>query len=505
MRGRRVIAVAEAIPFAELTQGSSERLYALKGEVVARGVRAVLGIEMPRLPQAALPARVAGDPRRVAAVRAWRGAATAGISRRCSRRVRASAADSAHPQPRPAQAGRRRLAGASARWSRASAGRADPSSEPARCSSPAAECPFTCSFCDLWRCTIDGPDAGRRAAATDPRRARLARCCGEAASGSSSTTPATSSTGARSRPRTSRASPRSASRSSGVTVESHAGTLGAADARVRPAGSAAGSRWRSGSRRCIPTALARLNKRLDLDALRSRGGVASPTTGSDLRVFVLLGAPYVPAAEAVEWAVRSGELRGAARGRGRLDHPGARRQRRARAAGRARPVHAAHASPAGAGARRVRGLGPAVVTADLWDAQRLDACHACRPSRLERMRLWNETGVVEPPVACHVCANGQRTCRRAHTACRREGAREVAIVGSGFAGALLARVLARAGLRRRADRARQPPALRDRRVVDAAGEPLARAARAALRLWTTAGTWPRTAAGRRDFPSCGAA
>jgi asparagine synthase (glutamine-hydrolysing) len=42
-----VIAVAEAIPFAALTQGSTERLYALKGEIVGRGIRAVLGIEMP--------------------------------------------------------------------------------------------------------------------------------------------------------------------------------------------------------------------------------------------------------------------------------------------------------------------------------------------------------------------------------------------------------------------------------------------------------------------------
>jgi asparagine synthase (glutamine-hydrolysing) len=42
-----VIAVAEAIPFAELTDGSTERLYALKGEIVARGVRAVLGVDMP--------------------------------------------------------------------------------------------------------------------------------------------------------------------------------------------------------------------------------------------------------------------------------------------------------------------------------------------------------------------------------------------------------------------------------------------------------------------------
>jgi asparagine synthase (glutamine-hydrolysing) len=46
-----VIAVAEAIPFAELTQGSHEKLYALKGEIVSRGVRAVLGMEMPVFPK----------------------------------------------------------------------------------------------------------------------------------------------------------------------------------------------------------------------------------------------------------------------------------------------------------------------------------------------------------------------------------------------------------------------------------------------------------------------
>ena len=42
-----VIAVAEALPFAELTAGSHARLYALKGEIVSRGVRAVLGVDMP--------------------------------------------------------------------------------------------------------------------------------------------------------------------------------------------------------------------------------------------------------------------------------------------------------------------------------------------------------------------------------------------------------------------------------------------------------------------------
>ncbi|MGH7711338.1 MAG: asparagine synthase-related protein, partial [Gemmatimonadaceae bacterium] len=42
-----VIAVAEGIPFAKLTDGSHERLYALKGEIVRRGVRSVLDLEMP--------------------------------------------------------------------------------------------------------------------------------------------------------------------------------------------------------------------------------------------------------------------------------------------------------------------------------------------------------------------------------------------------------------------------------------------------------------------------
>ena len=46
-----VIAVAEAIPFAELTHGSHERLYSLKGEIVSRGVRAVLGVDMLVFPK----------------------------------------------------------------------------------------------------------------------------------------------------------------------------------------------------------------------------------------------------------------------------------------------------------------------------------------------------------------------------------------------------------------------------------------------------------------------
>lgn len=43
----RVIEIAEAIPFIELTDWDHQKLYALKGEIVARGVRQVTGVEMP--------------------------------------------------------------------------------------------------------------------------------------------------------------------------------------------------------------------------------------------------------------------------------------------------------------------------------------------------------------------------------------------------------------------------------------------------------------------------
>ena len=42
-----VVQVAEAIPFADMTQGSHEKLYALKGDVVRKGMKSVLGVDFP--------------------------------------------------------------------------------------------------------------------------------------------------------------------------------------------------------------------------------------------------------------------------------------------------------------------------------------------------------------------------------------------------------------------------------------------------------------------------
>jgi len=46
-----VIEVAEGIPFTALTDMSVEKLYALKGEIVARGIKAVTGLDMPAFPK----------------------------------------------------------------------------------------------------------------------------------------------------------------------------------------------------------------------------------------------------------------------------------------------------------------------------------------------------------------------------------------------------------------------------------------------------------------------
>src|SRR6476659_3466783 len=46
-----VIAVAEGIPFVALTDWFPEKLYALKGEIVSRGIAAVTGIRMPVFPK----------------------------------------------------------------------------------------------------------------------------------------------------------------------------------------------------------------------------------------------------------------------------------------------------------------------------------------------------------------------------------------------------------------------------------------------------------------------
>lgn len=46
-----LVMLATAIPFDELTKGSIEKLYSLKGEILKRGVKAVTGMDLPVFPK----------------------------------------------------------------------------------------------------------------------------------------------------------------------------------------------------------------------------------------------------------------------------------------------------------------------------------------------------------------------------------------------------------------------------------------------------------------------
>ena len=44
-----------------------------------------------------------------------------------------------------------------------------------------------------------------------------------------------------------------------------------------------------------------------------------------------------------------------------------------------------------------------VVTADLWDVEKLATCEQCRPARTERLRRMNVSGRAESRIACERC------------------------------------------------------------------------------------------------------
>jgi archaeosine synthase beta-subunit len=263
-----------------------------------------------------------------------------------------------------------------------------------------SECPFTCSFCDLWRFTIDGPTP---AGALPKQIADTLRSVNGPLADRLKLYNASNFFDRRAVP------PDDLSRIAelaapfaGVTVESHANTIGPLTlefARQIPGRLEVAV----GLETIHPTALAHLNKRLDLTRF-DRAARFLADNGVGLRVFVLLGVPYVSPGESVEWTVRTAGYaaqRGAAvvslipvrGGNGEME--------RLEALGHFTPPTLSQLEAALDGCM---GLAPAVFTADLWDAGRLRACPDCRPTRIERLRRLNLTGTSEPPVVCSVCA-----------------------------------------------------------------------------------------------------
>lgn len=264
-----------------------------------------------------------------------------------------------------------------------------------------AECPFTCSFCDLWRHTLDGPTPpGALPAQLAGVLAQVASPCPDRVklyNASNFFDP--------------RAVPpadvpelaRLSSAFPGVTVESHASTVGerALDLARRIPGRLEVA---MGLETIHPVAAARINKRLDL-ARFDRAAAFLRDHDIDLRVFVLLGVPHVAPAEAVEWTVRTA-AHAAGRGARAIAiipvRGGNGEMERLAAQGLFVPPTLSQLEDA---VDQAIGFGPAVVTADLWDIGRLCACAACGPARVDRLRRLNLTGRAEPRVACARCGD----------------------------------------------------------------------------------------------------
>jgi len=149
-----------------------------------------------------------------------------------------------------------------------------------------------------------------------------------------------------------------------------------------------------------PEVLARLNKRMTLDAFRQAADFLHRHRIA-LRVFILLGPPFMPADQAVEWACRSIDL----------------------AAECGASVCSVIPTRAGNGAIEALGnafvrprldalesvieyglsLNGSRVFADLWDIERFYSCE-CSPARASRLTTMNREQRITPRVTCDACA-----------------------------------------------------------------------------------------------------
>ena len=267
-----------------------------------------------------------------------------------------------------------------------------------------AECPFTCVFCDLWRHTLDGP-APPGALPAQLRQALAAAGAGPATVDRIKLYNASNWFDPRAVPRSEfDALGRLVAPFGAVTVESHALMVGP---RCQAFADRIGGRLEVaiGLETVHPGALPRLNKAMTLEDF-DRAAVWLGEREMDLRVFALVGAPFIPPEESVAWAVRTAEYaldRGAAIVSLIPVRPGPGEQARLAAAGEFTAPSLVQLEDA---LDRCLRRGMDGVTADLWDADRLAACPTCRPGRLGRLDAMNRTGVSAPAVACLICRGG---------------------------------------------------------------------------------------------------
>ena len=265
-----------------------------------------------------------------------------------------------------------------------------------------AECPFTCSFCDLWRWTLDVPtppgalpaQLSQVLESLDPPLPQRLKLYNASNFFDRRAVPVEDL----------QRIAELAAPFGAVTVESHASTIG--PLTLEFAALLSGRlEVAVGLETIHPVAMQHLNKRLDLPRF-DRAAAFLFEHDLDLRVFVLLGAPHVPAQESIEWTVKTAEY-AASRGARRISiipvRGGNGELERLEALGDFVPPTLAQLEVA---LERCLAIRSAVVTADVWDIERLPGCKSCRPQRLARIETMNLIPSPEPPapIPCSACA-----------------------------------------------------------------------------------------------------
>lgn len=283
-----------------------------------------------------------------------------------------------------------------------------------------AECPFSCVFCDLWRHTLDGPtpsgalpaqiEKALAAAGPIPDGAQIKLYNASNFFEARAVPPEDDEAIAALLAPFAQVIVECHPRLVGTRAERFAARLAEIDA-VAPATSAvapspARARGRlqvaMGLETVHPQALPRLGKAMTLDDF---AGAAARlrAIGCGVRAFVLVGAPFVPADEAAEWAVRSAAW-AFAKG---VEHVSLIPVRGDGDALRALAERGEFTRPALDSVEdafdRCLALGAGVVTVDTWDLDRLLSCDGCREARRDRLQRLNLSGSVEPRVQCEGC------------------------------------------------------------------------------------------------------
>jgi len=260
------------------------------------------------------------------------------------------------------------------------------------------ECPFRCVMCDLWVHTLDEtvprgaiPSQIRAALAGLPSASQIKLYNAGSFFDPAAIPPADDEDIADAIRRFDR-----------VIVEAHPAFLAGAyrDRCVRFRDLVSGQlEVAVGLETAHPGVLARLNKRMSLDAFR-RAADFLESHGIAMRVFVLLSPPFMPGRDAVEWACRSLDLAAACGAAAATVIP------TRGGNGAMEAIGDLFQPPRLLALETVLEYGLSIggmrVFADLWNIERFCDC-SCSAARVERLRTMNREQVSPLRVAACAC------------------------------------------------------------------------------------------------------